>query len=403
MSRLCILPSRSGLLFFRSALSAALFLCFLAHGHPTAAQQPTDQLPLLAAGLPDAPTSQSPAPQIPAQIIPAQITPAAITGTITDSDGAAIAGARIALTRGGQSPVDNPQPPPDDAKAPIAISTRDGRFTFPSIPPGPFQLCIAAAGFTPRQVSGELHPGETRDLPAVALSSAATTSIQVTASQAEIAEAQIKLEEKQRVLGVFPNFYVSYIPDPVPLTPKQKFELAFKNMVDPVNFVLTGVAAGAEQANNTYAWGQGAQGYAKRYAAAYGTFLDGTLIGNAALPVLLKQDPRYFYKGTGSIHSRALYAAANAVICKGDNHHWQPNYSAILGSLAASGISNLYYPAPNRSGAGVTFEGAAIGTGMTAIFNLIQEFAVRKLTPHVPPPASLEPASQQLAPAAGSQ
>jgi hypothetical protein len=390
MSRLRILPSRSGLRL-RSAPSAALFLCFIAPTHPTpaqqSAQQPTQQpsqQSLLAAELPDAPAPQSPAAQVPAQILSVQITPAAttgiITGTITDNDGAAIAGARITLTRGPQ--------PSTDANAPVvASSATDGRFSFPGIPPGPFQLSIAATGFMPRQISGELHPGETRDLPGLALSAGATTNIQVTASQAEIAEAQIKLEEKQRVLGVFPNFYVSYIPDPVPLTPKQKFELAFKDMIDPVNFVLTGVAAGVEQADNVYAWGQGAQGYAKRYAAAYGTFLDGTLIGSAALPVLLKQDPRYFYKGTGSIHSRAFYAVANAVICKGDNHHWQPNYSAILGSLAASGISNLYYPAANRSGAGVTFEGAAIGTGMTAIFNLIQEFAVRKLTPHVPPPS----------------
>ncbi len=155
-------------------------------------------------------------------------------------------------------------------------------------------------------------------------------------------------------------------------------------MVDPVSFALNGLTAGIEQATNTYAWGQGFQGYAKRYAAGYGNILTDTLLTNAVLPVLFHQDPRYFYKGTGSIHSRVLYAAAKSFVCKGDNPHWQPNYSGIFGSLAASGISNVYYPAPNRAGAALTFEGAAIGTGITAIQNLFQEFLVRKLTPHLP-------------------
>jgi hypothetical protein len=102
------------------------------------------------------------------------------------------------------------------------------------------------------------------------------------------------------------------------------------------------------------------------------------------LPSLLKQDPRYFYKGTGSKKSRALYAIANAVICKADNGHWQPAYSAIVGSLASGGISNLYYPASDRDGVALTFENALIGIGASAGANLLQEFVIRKLTPNVP-------------------
>ena len=97
---------------------------------------------------------------------------------------------------------------------------------------------------------------------------------------------------------------------------------------------------------------------AKRYGAGYADIVTGTFIGSAILPSLLKQDPRYFYKGTGSTRSRILYAIANSVICKGDNGRWQANYSSILGSLAAGGISNLYYPAQDRNGAGLTFENA---------------------------------------------
>jgi uncharacterized membrane protein YeaQ/YmgE (transglycosylase-associated protein family) len=109
--------------------------------------------------------------------------------------------------------------------------------------------------------------------------------------------------------------------------------------------------------------------------------LVGTMVGGAILPSLLKQDPRYFYKGTGSTRSRILYALANAVICKGDNGHWQFDYSGILGDLAAGGISNLYYPASSRSGGGL-IENTLIGIGGSGVANLFQEFLIRKLTPH---------------------
>src|SRR5208282_4381345 len=160
---------------------------------------------------------------------------------------------------------------------------------------------------------------------------------------------------------------------------------AWRSTIDPVNFAITGVVAGAQQATDQFSgYGQGAQGYGKRYGASYADLVSGTFIGGAILPSLLKQDPRYFYKGTGSVRSRLLYAIANSVICKGDNGHWQANYSSILGSLAAGGISNLYYPSTDRSGASLTFETALIGTGESAAANLFQEFLVRKLTPKVP-------------------
>jgi hypothetical protein len=209
--------------------------------------------------------------------------------------------------------------------------------------------------------------------------------VQVALSQTEVAEEQIQVEEKQRVLGVLPNFYVSYIPDAAPLNSKQKFKLALRTVVDPFTLVFVGGAAGVEQAQNHFAgYGQGAQGYGKRFGAGYADMVAGTFIGGAILPSLFRQDPRYFYKGSGSKPSRFLYAIANAVICKGDNRRWQVNYSNILGSIAAGGISNLYYPKQDRNGAGLTFENGALGIGATAIANLFQEFVIRKLTPKVP-------------------
>jgi hypothetical protein len=213
---------------------------------------------------------------------------------------------------------------------------------------------------------------------------AASSEVDVTATREEIATEELKQEETQRVLGVIPNFYVTYVPDAPPLTRRQKYNLAWRSSIDPVTFLAVGFFAGIEQADNSFAgYGQGSEGYAKRYGAGYADSFIGAMIGGAILPAWWKQDPRYFYKGTGTSRSRVRYAIANAVVCKGDNGHWQANYSGIIGGLAAGGISNLYYP-PSDRGAALTFENALFNTGMSAVQNLFQEFVVRKLTPHVP-------------------
>ncbi len=297
-----------------------------------------------------------------------------ISGTIVDPTQAAVAGARVRLSWGDQSLYQE------------VMSDDDGQFSFANVAPGPFQLTITSVGFTTQASAGVLQPGESYTVPQVAMGLAtAVTEVRVVPTRTEVAEDQIKAQEKQRVLGVVPNFYVSYYHDAVPLSPRQKFELAWKTTLDPVSFAVTGAIAGIQQAQNDFSgYGQGAQGYGKRFGASYANFVASTYIGGAILPSLLKQDPRYFYKGSGSKRSRMLYAIANSVICKGDNGHWQPNYSNIVGSLAAGGISNLYYPAENRDGAEITFENGLIGIGESAAVNLLQEFVMRKLTRNVP-------------------
>jgi len=265
-------------------------------------------------------------------------------------------------------------------------SGSDGQFSFSAVAPGPFQLVVSAEGFGTQTVSGVLHPGETFVAPTVVLAVAtAVTQVDVALSPTQVAEEEIKDEEKQRVLRVIPNFYVTYDQDAVPLDAKQKFKLAWKMTIDPVSFVIAGAIAGVQQSQNTFSgYGQGAQGYAKRFGASYADFVSGTFLGSAILPSVLKQDPRYFYKGTGTKRSRMMYALANAVICKGDNRRWQPNYSSVLGSFAAGGISNLYYPAESRNGVGLTLENGLIGVGATAAANVLQEFVIKKVTSNVP-------------------
>jgi hypothetical protein len=150
------------------------------------------------------------------------------------------------------------------------------------------------------------------------------------------AEEQLKQEEKQRILGVIPEFNTTNIPDAVALTPKQKFRLALKSTLDPAVFVFSGIDAGISQWNNSFAgYGQGGEGYAKRFGASYADSFDGTMLGNAVFPSLLHQDPRYFRKGTGSVSSRFWYAVGSTIRCKNDSGRWAPNYSNILGNFAA--------------------------------------------------------------------
>ena len=298
-----------------------------------------------------------------------------VSGRVVDPSGVAASGATVKLTAPAQS-LDQE-----------TLTDEDGRFLFVDVVPGALRLTLSAPGFATQTLPVNLSPGENFFVPQIALPIATkVTEIRVVPppSQVEIAKAQIKEEEKQRALGFIPNFYVSYIPNAVPLTARQKFTLAGKTLIDPVTFGITGAVAAIEQADDEFGgYGQGAQGYAKRYAAAYADTVTGVLIGNAILPSVLKQDPRYFYKGSGGKRSRLLYAIANSVICKGDNGRWQPNYSGILGSVAAGGISNLYYPAHDR-GAGLTFENTLIGIGASAAANILQEFVVKKLTPNLP-------------------
>lgn len=334
-------------------------------------QQAESAPPIAAANsaLPDAPRAQGAA----AQSLPDESRPGSIHGVVVDADGAVYQGVHVTLAAHAQ---------------PFRTATSDsnGSFDFSEVPPGAFKLTLSSSGFKAQVISGVLHGGQSYEAKAVVLPISPTTSVvRVTASTQEIALAQLHEEEKQRVLGIIPNFYVAYAPNAAPLTSKDKFNLAWKTSIDPITFLSAGFFAGIEQANNTFAgYGQGAQGYAKRYGANFADDFIDTMIGGAILPSLLKQDPRYFYKGTGTVRSRVLYAIASSVICKGDDGHWQPDYSGIIGGLAAGGISNLYYPASDQNGASVTFENAGIGIAGSAVQNLFQEFVVRKLTHKVP-------------------
>jgi hypothetical protein len=306
-----------------------------------------------------------------------------IHGVVVNRDGAVYEGAQVALAATAEIAGNGLGVGTSGVRT--ATTDSNGRFSFDGVPAGGFKLTVSSSGFATQVVTGTLAAGESYEAKEIVLTmSSASTEVDVTATRQEIATEELKQEETQRVLGVIPNFYVTYVPNAPPLTSKQKYSLAWKSSIDPVTILAVGFFAGIEQATNSFpGYGQGTEGYAKRFGAGYADSFLGAMIGGAILPAWWKQDPRYFYRGTGTTRSRVEYAIVNAVVCKGDNGHWQANYSGILGGLAAGGISNLYYP-PSDRGATLTFENALFNTGMSAVQNLLQEFVVRRLTPHVP-------------------
>jgi hypothetical protein len=203
-------------------------------------------------------------------------------------------------------------------------------------------------------------------------STAATPAGQSSSTQAvpsalpQTAAEQLKLQEKQRIMGVMATFNTTQNENALPLSPHQKFQLFFKSVTDPWPFALTAVVAGISQANDSFAeYGQGVQGYAKRYGASYTDYFTGNLFGNAVLPSLLHEDPRYYQRGHGKFITRALWAAGSTGWCKRDDGSWGPNYSNVLGNLIGASFSNFYYPADDRTVGGtiergltVTVEGA---------------------------------------------
>jgi carboxypeptidase family protein len=294
--------------------------------------------------------------------------PGSVIGTVLDQSGAVSVGKVIRLT-------------PDEKSDYREVITGDnGQFSFTNVPAGHFELSVSSTGFGNEVYSGDLAPGQTFLAPPIVLSVATVvTQVNVTVDPVAVATEEIKEEEHQRAFGFIPNFYVSYRPDAAPLTTKLKFQLAWKSSTDVVTIGGAAFLAGLQQAGNEYSgFGQGAQGYGKRLGAVYGDVVASTFLSGAVFPSLLKQDPRYFYRGTGSKKKRLLYAISNSVMGKGDNGQWQVNYSNMAGVVSGAALVSTYYPSQNR---GLEIlDNSLVRMGESSLAGVIQEFFLRKLT-----------------------
>src|SRR6201993_4517788 len=339
--------------------SASLLPCMV----PTraVAQQQIAVRETSSLSLPDAPLAKTD-PENSAHEISLAEGSASVAGSVLDISGSAVPGAEVSLSH------------QDGTELHTMVSGADGEFNFTRIPPGPYLVVVNAKGFA-SFVSEEFTVGvqQAYEVPIVSLR-IATASIEVLVRPIDlIAAEQIRAAEKQRLMGVIPNFYTSYIYDAAPLTWKQKFSLATRGTFDPVAMIGVGFAAGIEQANNSFpGYGQGAAGYSKRYAAKFVDGRSSDFLTHAVFPALFHQDPIYYYQGSGTVKSRLAHAVSSAFVTRSDSGRTVPNYSYLLGNMCAGALSNLYSPPGNR-GAHLVFTNTAIGLAGRLGTNLLRE------------------------------
>jgi hypothetical protein len=159
-----------------------------------------------------------------------------------------------------------------------------------------------------------------------------------------------------RLFFALPNFLtVEGAAQVKPLTTGQKFKVVARSTFDPVEFAYIGALAGISQAQNSEpGFGQGWEGYGKRYGAYFADTVDENFLVGAIFPSLLKQDPRYFQLGHGGFWHRTGYAISRVFVTRTDSGKSQFNYSEVLGSAIAAGISTTYHPASDRTFSGVS-------------------------------------------------
>jgi len=356
---------------FPFALANALLLLCMVPTRAIAQQQMAGR-EAISRSLPDAPIAMSDPNSSPPHSVSVEES-ASVAGTILDVSGAGVSGAEVSLTR------------EDGTALRTMMSEAGGEFNFTKIPPGPYLVVVNAQGFSQFTSAEFMVSGQQAyELPDVLLS-VATASMEVLVRPIDlIAAEQIRAAEKQRLVGVIPNFYTSYIYDAAPLTWKQKFSLATRGTFDPVSMMGVGFAAGLEQANNSFAgYGQGAAGYSKRFAAKFVDGRTSDFLTHAVFPSLFHQDPRYYYQGSGSFKSRLVHAVGSAFVTRSDSGRTVPNYSFVLGDMCSAALSNLYYPPANR-GVSLVFNRAAVGLAGRVGGNLIREFLSKGLTTNVP-------------------
>ena len=298
-----------------------------------------------------------------------------VSGYVVDTDNAAIPHATVT--------VEGPAEPGKSGEKFTVDADDAGFFRVPELKAGvSYSVSVTATGFgTATQANVQVLPGQQLTLSSLTLKPA--SDVTVTAISAhEAAVEEEKVEEHQRVLGVIPNFYVEYDrQDVVPMPAMLKFKLALKASTDVVSLAAAGFLAGVNQAANSPHYVEGAKGYGQRIGAAYAEGATDILISGAILPTLLRQDPRYYYQGTGTKKSRFLHAVSSPIICKGDNGHSQFNLSSVGGDLISGALAETYYPPVDR-GPGLVFKSALVITGGRVANSLLQEFVFSKFTTH---------------------
>jgi len=294
--------------------------------------------------------------------------PGIVMGTVADINNSPVPGATVLIQGDG----------PDNARS---VSTNEsGFFEIRDVQAGrSYEVVVHSAGFSDwESPTFTLEPGQSKivDVGSLQIKEVNTVVIVTPETNEEIATEQVKSEEKQRGFAIIPNFYAVYNANPAPLTTKLRFRLALRVARDPFTFAGVAMLAGVGQGLGDPDYVQGAKGYGERFAANYANSVTDIMLEGAVFPSLLHQDPRYFYKGSGSGRSRAGHVLESLFVSKGENGGWQPNYSGLGGALAAAGIENLYYPRANRGG-GLIAQSFGTTMAIHLAVRMLDEFVFR--------------------------
>ncbi len=188
------------------------------------------------------------------------------------------------------------------------------------------------------------------------------------------ADSSTQPSGQRRMFGFVPAYgLVEAGMQPPPLTSGQKFKLAVQYL-NPYTFLFVAAEAGVNQArNDPPEYGQGAEGYGKRYGAGFADGLTASIFITGMYPSLLRQDPRYYRLGDGGFSHRTGYAVSRILVTRQDSGRKAFNVSEVLGSFSSSALAVTYYPKSQRDFSDVA-ERAGIQFAFDAGFNVLKEF-----------------------------
>ena len=153
-------------------------------------------------------------------------------------------------------------------------------------------------------------------------------------------------QQTKRILFIVPNFRAASVDAKLPpMTAKEEIKLVLNDSFDYSSFIYVGIVAGIGQLQNSYPeFRQGAAGYGRYYWHNFADSTDENLFTEFLIPYPTHEDPRYYTLGRGGFPKRLVYSVSRLAITRNNNANETVNLSEIVGSGAASGISNLYYP-----------------------------------------------------------
>jgi len=189
---------------------------------------------------------------------------------------------------------------------------------------------------------------------------------------------EAKKDDDQRIFGVVPNYKTVNDPDqPISsISTRQKFQLVL-HYFDPFTYGFTALQAGIQQESNSpKEYRQGVLGYSKRYGADFTDAFTNELFTVGVFRALLREDPRYFRRGTGGAPRRTGYAISRVLVARTDAGTHRLNYSELLGNFTSGAISTAYYPKSERAFSDVATR-ASFQIGYDALFNIVKEFYPR--------------------------